>query len=110
MCSKLAPSFHKTQTFINICHKYSNENQNRIIAVHCTHGFNRTGFLICAYLVEKLNYSISDAVEYFSKIRPPGIYRQQLVDALYERYGDKNEPVPIVVGVPFWKENNAKVE
>lgn len=24
--------------------------------VHCTHGFNRTGFLICAYLVEKMDW------------------------------------------------------
>ena len=23
------------------------------VGVHCTHGFNRTGFLIIAYLVEK---------------------------------------------------------
>lgn len=24
--------------------------------VHCTHGFNRTGFLMCAYLVEKMDW------------------------------------------------------
>lgn len=24
--------------------------------VHCTHGFNRTGFLICTYLVEKMDW------------------------------------------------------
>ncbi|CAF4407791.1 unnamed protein product, partial [Adineta steineri] len=25
-------------------------NPDEIIGIHCTHGFNRTGFLICAYL------------------------------------------------------------
>ena len=26
------------------------------LGVHCTHGFNRTGFLICAFLVEKMDW------------------------------------------------------
>jgi mRNA-capping enzyme len=98
------PSVYKTQRFIDVCHKYSIENPKSIIGVHCTHGFNRTGFLICAYLINKFNYSAKDALEYFSEIRPPGIYRQALVDALYERYGNRNDPVPIVREVPFWKE------
>lgn len=29
------------------------------IGVHCTHGFNRTGFLIVSYLVEKLDWRYS---------------------------------------------------
>lgn len=27
-----------------------------LTGVHCTHGFNRTGFLICSYLVEKMDW------------------------------------------------------
>lgn len=39
------------------------------IAVHCTHGFNRTGFLIVSYLVEKMDCSIEIALEMFAKAR-----------------------------------------
>lgn len=27
-----------------------------VLGVHCTHGFNRTGFLIVSFLVEKLSW------------------------------------------------------
>jgi hypothetical protein len=33
-----------------------------LIGVHCTHGVNRTGYLVCRYLIEKCNYSAVDAV------------------------------------------------
>jgi mRNA-capping enzyme len=43
--------------------------------VHCTHGFNRTGFVICSYLVEDCDMSIELAISVFAAARPPGIYK-----------------------------------
>lgn len=40
-----------------------------MIAVHCTHGFNRTGFLICSYLVEAESWSPEAAVIAFAGAR-----------------------------------------
>lgn len=54
-----APNRQDTAHFIARCYDFTLKNPSSIIAVHCTHGFNRTGFLICAYLVEKLGISFN---------------------------------------------------
>ena len=33
-----------------------------LIGLHCTHGVNRTGYLICRYLIEKLKWNPDDAI------------------------------------------------
>lgn len=33
-----------------------------LIGVHCTHGVNRTGYLICSYLIKTLLWSADSAV------------------------------------------------
>ncbi|XP_048452684.1 mRNA-capping enzyme-like [Rhincodon typus] len=62
--------------------------------VHCTHGFNRTGFLICAYLVEKMDWSIEAAVATFAQARPPGIYKGEYLQELFSRYGEVEDAPP----------------
>ncbi|XP_022810288.1 mRNA-capping enzyme-like [Stylophora pistillata] len=47
------PSREQVQLFIKMCDSYFSHNPGELIGVHCTHGFNRTGFLIIAYLVER---------------------------------------------------------
>lgn len=37
--------------------------------VHCTHGFNRTGFLLIAFMVEKMDFSVDAALHEFARIR-----------------------------------------
>ena len=41
------------------------------IAIHCAYGFNRTGFVVCCYLVEKENMTAEEALEAFALVRPP---------------------------------------
>ncbi|TKS75491.1 mRNA-capping enzyme [Collichthys lucidus] len=71
------------------------------VRVHCTHGFNRTGFLICAYLVEKMDWSIEAAVAAFSQARAPGIYKGDYLKELFRRYGDE-EDAPPAPELPEW--------
>lgn len=90
------PSRDQTQTFIDICDKFIRTNPLESIGdyvdvlfasefalflishslvvlccsgVHCTHGFNRTGFLLIAYMVEKMDYSVDAALHEFSTAR-----------------------------------------
>jgi len=49
------PSPEQTHSFIEIVDNFINERPFDVIAVHCTHGFNRTGFLIVCYLVSVTN-------------------------------------------------------
>ncbi len=37
-------------------------NTGALIGVHCTHGVNRTGYLICRYLVQKLKWEPESAI------------------------------------------------
>uniref|UniRef100_A0A2K6SS99 mRNA-capping enzyme n=1 Tax=Saimiri boliviensis boliviensis TaxID=39432 RepID=A0A2K6SS99_SAIBB len=50
------PTTENTETFIRLCERFNERNPPELIGVHCTHGFNRTGFLICAFLVEKMDW------------------------------------------------------
>nr|XP_060608996.1 mRNA-capping enzyme [Anolis sagrei ordinatus] len=95
------PTTENTEAFLRVCDYFSNKNPTDLIGVHCTHGFNRTGFLICAFLVEKLDWSIEAAVATFAQARPPGIYKGDYLKELFRRYGDV-EDVPTPPPLPEW--------
>uniref|UniRef100_A0A3Q0SX88 Dual specificity phosphatase 11 (RNA/RNP complex 1-interacting) n=1 Tax=Amphilophus citrinellus TaxID=61819 RepID=A0A3Q0SX88_AMPCI len=40
-----------------------NEDNDKLIGVHCTHGLNRTGYLICRYLIDVDGMDPKEAVE-----------------------------------------------
>lgn len=60
--------------------------ENDVIGVHCTHGFNRTGFMIVRYLIEQLGYSLKDSLEIFADARHGGIYKEDYLQELYQIY------------------------
>ncbi|KAE9553438.1 hypothetical protein FO519_003351 [Halicephalobus sp. NKZ332] len=55
--------------FYEIVDEYFRREPVRLIGVHCVHGLNRTGFLICAYLVERQGWKMKDAINAFEKAR-----------------------------------------
>ncbi|XP_071074694.1 mRNA-capping enzyme isoform X2 [Dasypus novemcinctus] len=120
------PTTENTETFIRLCERFNERNPpeliggtgieprtsymgsrhsttelHRLPSVHCTHGFNRTGFLICAFLVEKMDWSIEAAVATFAQARPPGIYKGDYLKELFRRYGDIEEAPPPPL-LPDW--------
>ncbi|XP_030054965.1 mRNA-capping enzyme isoform X1 [Microcaecilia unicolor] len=95
------PTTENTDTFIHICERFKDKNPEELIGVHCTHGFNRTGFLICAFLVEKMDWSIEAAVATYAQARPPGIYKGDYLKELFRRYGDI-EYAPAPPQLPDW--------
>uniref|UniRef100_A0AAY4BAH4 mRNA-capping enzyme n=1 Tax=Denticeps clupeoides TaxID=299321 RepID=A0AAY4BAH4_9TELE len=95
------PSAETTRMFIRLCANFIEKCPQELIGVHCTHGFNRTGFLICAYLVEKMDWSVDAAVVAFAKARTPGIYKEDYLKELFRRYGS-GEAVPPAPALPDW--------
>uniref|UniRef100_A0A8D2ZIN5 mRNA-capping enzyme n=2 Tax=Scophthalmus maximus TaxID=52904 RepID=A0A8D2ZIN5_SCOMX len=95
------PSKEMTAKFIRLCEHFIEKNPTELIGVHCTHGFNRTGFLICAYLVEKMDWSVEAAVAAFTQSRAPGIYKGDYLKELFRRYGDE-EDAPPAPALPEW--------
>lgn len=65
-----APDKEQTRRFIELCKHFFtlSDCHGKIIGVHCTHGYNRTGFLISAYLIEEEDWSLEQAVLAFSNV------------------------------------------
>ena len=96
-----SPSVEQVQTFVRICSNFIAQHPLEIIAVHCTHGFNRTGFLIASYLIEELDWSPEAAWQEFRVKRAPGIYKQEYINDLFDRYGDASD-APSAPELPDW--------
>lgn len=82
------PTKDQVASFNSICQSFFSHNPGQIIGIHCTHGFNRTGFLIIAYLLQVEDWSFEDAMTAFIRARPPGIYKSEYLDELAHRYNN----------------------
>lgn len=95
------PTVEQTRTFVQVCDSFIRRNPLEMIGIHCTHGFNRTGFLILSYLVEKMDWSVDRAAHVFAQSRPPGIYKEDYLIEIFWRFGeaDAKRPAP---PLPDW--------
>lgn len=66
-----APTHKQVQDFNRLATHFFQQHPVEVIGVHCTHGYNRTGFLIIAYLVEVEDWSLEAAVAAFAKVIIP---------------------------------------
>ncbi|XP_037948884.1 RNA/RNP complex-1-interacting phosphatase homolog isoform X1 [Teleopsis dalmanni] len=77
---KVINEFHEVvKTFLN-----NNSDNEKIIGVHCTHGVNRTGFLLCHYMVKNLSVKSAEAIKKFGEARGHSIERKNYIRALHE--------------------------
>ena len=86
--SKICPSREDVSKFILTVDEYiktAKPNASEI-AVHCHYGFNRTGFLICSYLVERLGYGVGESLDAWKSARSPGIKHNHFKEELFLRY------------------------
>lgn len=84
--SKQPPQIEEVKVFIDLVDKIRAENKPGAIAVHCHYGFNRTGFFLVSYLIERCGFRVEDAIEHFMQMRPPGIRHSHFIDTLHVRY------------------------
>jgi pimeloyl-ACP methyl ester carboxylesterase/protein-tyrosine phosphatase len=94
--SKVPPDDAEIKGFIDLVDKIRQRQKqqaeakgwgdNYAVGVHCHYGFNRTGFLIACYLVERCGFSAKLAIEEFAQARPNGIKHEHFKDRLHVRY------------------------
>ncbi|KAF2404088.1 hypothetical protein EJ06DRAFT_553031 [Trichodelitschia bisporula] len=95
--SKMVPSREEVARFCDIVDRLRGEldladdestdaASHSLIAVHCHYGFNRTGFFIISYLVERRGWGLEAAIREFATARPPGVRHGHFVDGLWARY------------------------
>jgi len=85
------------------------KDETRLIGVHCTHGLNRTGYLICRYMIEKLGVEPDEAVNLFNVARGHTQERENYLKHLREKAwenepeGDESPPEPKKEKKPRWR-------
>ncbi|KAA8567920.1 hypothetical protein EYC84_008362 [Monilinia fructicola] len=94
--SKIPPTSDEVATFINLIDRLRDEQTARkekegvddewFVGVHCHYGFNRTGYFIVCYLVERCGYEVQGAIDEFAQRRPKGIKHAHFMDQLFVRY------------------------
>ncbi|XP_056154676.1 RNA/RNP complex-1-interacting phosphatase [Lampris incognitus] len=60
-----------------------NPDNDKLIGVHCTHGLNRSGYLVCRYLIDVEGYNPKEAVRLFNSARGHSIERQNYLKDLH---------------------------
>ncbi|XP_017961852.2 RNA/RNP complex-1-interacting phosphatase, partial [Drosophila navojoa] len=60
----------------------ANPDNDKLIGVHCTHGVNRTGYLICYFMITKMNMSPKLAIQTFADARGHKIERENYTESL----------------------------
>nr|XP_020441171.1 RNA/RNP complex-1-interacting phosphatase isoform X2 [Monopterus albus] len=88
------PSDETILSFKRVVHRFlrNNADNDKLIGVHCTHGLNRTGYLICRYLIDVDGMDPKQAVELFNSSRGHTIERQNYLQDLH--CGPKRRAVP----------------
>ncbi|XP_040053173.2 RNA/RNP complex-1-interacting phosphatase isoform X3 [Gasterosteus aculeatus] len=66
-------------------------DNDMLIGVHCTHGLNRTGYLICRYLIDVDGMDPKEAVALFNSSRGHAMERQNYLDDLLRGPKRSNE-------------------
>ncbi|KAI0539844.1 dual specificity phosphatase catalytic domain-containing protein [Xylaria digitata] len=95
--SKIPPTDVEVAGFINLVDKVREDQKRRsssganwsedyVIGVHCHYGFNRTGYFVVCYLIERCGYGVQKAIETFAEARPNGIRHSHFLDRLFVRY------------------------
>jgi mRNA-capping enzyme len=91
-----------------MCHLHA--SPGGYILVHCTHGFNRSGYMAASTLLRLLGdqfATVDKALAAFAAARPPGIYKPYYVRHLFRYYHQKlpkDMPLPTA---PDWKRGAA---
>ena len=84
--AKSIPDVKSVNEVISVAENFWRENKTKHVAVHCAYGFNRTGFVLCCYLIEKCGLSAAEALAAFAEARSPGVKHERFRDALQRRY------------------------
>jgi len=59
------PSARDVQAFFSVVDYYLDRHSadDTLIGVHCTHGVNRTGYLLCRYMIQRMGIPMDEAIE-----------------------------------------------
>ncbi|CAH3181975.1 unnamed protein product [Porites lobata] len=65
-----------------VCSFMANNTKGDLVGVHCTHGLNRAGYIVCRYLIECRGYTPEKAIKAFNDARGYQMERENYLDDL----------------------------
>ncbi|XP_023305934.2 RNA/RNP complex-1-interacting phosphatase [Lucilia cuprina] len=91
------PPNHIVKRFNKIVKDFmeNNSDNDKLIGVHCTHGVNRTGYLICNYMISQMTIEPNEAMDRFSNARGHKIERNNYIEALHKLIQNSDEKIQI---------------
>lgn len=102
------PSLEAVNEFIQVIQNFMHDFPQKMICVHCTHGFNRSGFMIISFLCTVMKFDVQTSANMFASVRPPGIYKEDYLADLSLRYGDGTH-VFVTPQLPDWCKDDESV-
>ncbi|XP_045769379.1 RNA/RNP complex-1-interacting phosphatase-like [Maniola jurtina] len=105
MPGRIIPPEDKVTQFMNAVDKSLKVGEDSLVGVHCTHGLNRTGYMVCRYMRDRLGIPAKEAIKRFEAARGYKIERENYIADLL----GKPPPPPDVgrdtVVKPIFKRN-----
>jgi len=101
-----APQPEAVNDFVFEVFSHLNRCPEAYILVHCTHGYNRTGFMIISYLMRMLSdptTKLLNVINSFAESRSPGIYKNYYIKYLFKYYHEKPPSDLPPPSLPPWK-------
>ncbi|BDA42763.1 probable mRNA-capping enzyme at N-terminal half [Coccomyxa sp. Obi] len=99
LVAKTFPPAQAITQVIKTAKAYWKEHPKNFIGIHCAYGFNRTGFVVCAYLIQVCRLNVQEALAAFGAARPPGVKHEKFVVELSRRYSSRLPSVPAALGI-----------
>ena len=90
------PPSETVANFIDIVDNFTYRFPKLSIAVHCTHGINRTGYILCSATMKRNSSDFYEAHESFSAARGLPMNKKEFIDHLTGK-GTYKEPDEVVV-------------
>ncbi|XP_062568946.1 RNA/RNP complex-1-interacting phosphatase-like [Saccostrea cucullata] len=63
----------------------TNKDNDQLVGVHCTHGVNRTGYVVCRYMIERLGFEPDKAMTVYHEARGYPVERENYIEDLRNR-------------------------
>ncbi|XP_034829271.1 RNA/RNP complex-1-interacting phosphatase [Maniola hyperantus] len=79
MPGRIIPPEDKVTQFMNAVDKSLKVDKDSLVGVHCTHGLNRTGYMVCRYMRDRLGIPAKEAIKRFETARGYKIERENYI-------------------------------
>ncbi|XP_038213930.1 probable tyrosine-protein phosphatase F54C8.4 isoform X2 [Zerene cesonia] len=98
MPGRIIPPEDKVTEFMDTVEEFLEKDDESLVGVHCTHGLNRTGYMVCRYLRDRLRWPAASAIDKFETARGYKIERDNYIADLLGKTPPKpdiNKPTTI---------------